>query len=277
MQLLFNESNGVLAVNDADFALSSGMVAGLNFCVGMGSWLDMIQQLRSDLSVRTEGIEPREDIYSSLFTMSRYKELDAEQTAAVLANDLIQKLFSAAGEDVTAILAGLDASRATELTYFEANNAYLMKLDMRSNGEDILVTVAYDVVSVNAAVYIDSDVTDWDETYVAIRDGERGRGVSAFLLTDVYGDEVETYVEISPIGLKAGKTWELTLTESGTDKELDILVRVDGKKYIEVEGECVSAGAEIPEGSSFDDAVSLLGDDLGHAVTVMMEAVGADR
>ena len=274
MYFLISENAGVLSVNDAAFALDAGTVAGLNFCVGMGSWLDLVSGLQSELAGRTEGIDPREDIYSSLFTMSRYKELDPTETASLLENELLQWLFAAACEDLTALEAGMDAAHPSELSFFETEGCYLMKLDMVSGGNDILAIVSYDLSSVSAAVYIDSGVTDWDETCEAIREGETGRGVNAFLLTDIYGDETETYVEVSPNGLKTGKTWELTLTESGDDRTLDIMVKVDGKKYIDIEAALAVTDQALPEGASLDQAAELLGDDLGYAVTVMMGAVG---
>ena len=265
-----SDSGACLSVNGVSVQLKDTTAAALNASLQIDQWSSWIEELQARLDMNTAGIELRNDVYSSLFTQSRYVVSDKTGTVALLENELVRWLFSIAGEDLTTLEANLPEAECSELSYFQNDINYLMQLDMTVDGEDYLIRVMHDAVGFTASLYIDTSVTDWDAAISAIEDGVSGHGVVSFLLAD----EEETYFEITSLNGESEQTWEITKPVSANDEaDMDYLLRRNGKKYLDVEILFVPVNAVDVSGMTLESASLLMDTDLADAVKTVLETV----
>ena len=218
---------------------------------------DLSDELKNKASLATEGIKPESNIYSSLFTESQFRKLSSA--------DLADILSCRAFREVMGGIADPDQISAAEdfegnITFFHADDKYLIILDFTFGGYDYLVNAEYDGFSVSVSAYTDTGVTDWDDTKASIIDGksDSGRGINVFSM--LFGDKIETenYLEIAKYTGQSNTRLELSHDQSASDPEecdLEIVVVRNEEKCMKIQTTLEAAEADLSDAVSWESAV----------------------
>ena len=211
----------------------------------------MSDEMEEKASFSTAEVKPESNIYSSLFTESKFRKLSAAELTEILSCRAFRIIVSE--------IADLDQLTAADdlegnITFFQAEGKYLMILDFTSGGNDYLVRAEDDSFSVSISAFTDTGVTDWDDAKENILQGksESGRGINVFAM--IFDDkvEIENYLEIAKYSGQDSTRLELSHDQSTDEPEecdLEVVAVRGEEKLMKIKTTLETAEAD------FDGAV----------------------
>lgn len=214
-------------------------------------------EIKEKASFTTAEIKPESNIYSSLFTESRFRKLSSDDLSDILSCRALREVVSGiADPDQFTDADGFEGN----ITFFQAEDKYLMLLDFTSAGYDYLVSAEYDGFSVSVSAYTDTGVTDWDDTRQSIIDGESGNGSGISVFSMLFGDktEIENYLEIAKYTGQSNTRLELSYDRSMSDPEecdLEIVVVRNDEKCMKIQTTLEVAETDLNDAVPWESAV----------------------
>ena len=214
-------------------------------------------EIKDKASFATAEIKPESNIYSSLFTESRFRKLSPDELSEILSCRALREVVSGIADPEQFTAAdGFEGN----ITFFQAEEKYLMRLDFTSGGNDYLVSAEYDGFSVSVSIYTDTGVTDWDDTRQSIIDGESGNGSGISIFSMLFGDktEIENYLEIAKYTGQSNTRLELSYDQSMSDPEecdLEFVVVRNEEKCMKIQATLETAETDLSDAVPWESAV----------------------
>lgn len=245
LRLVAQQGRTLLMVSDTEaVVLLKDYVALLNQVSNLEkASLDYQVSARNAMGALVEAAPENSDIYNSMFTTSRFLELDGEAVGAMLALPEISALLPmtgyAASDWVTAAQAS--GSSHAEITVYQANSAVYCVLDITVEGMPCAyISYMQDAYGLTLLSAVDTQpVTDWDETLLKIDRGQSDTGRRADAFVIYFDDDLgrETYLEYAVTSMGKTQSCEVSFEggEVGELSGLNVVIRRDGTQLIQLD------------------------------------------
>ncbi|MCR5565458.1 MAG: hypothetical protein K6F61_01295 [Clostridiales bacterium] len=232
-------------------------------------------ELLDKASLSTSDVKAESNIYSSLFTESKYRKFSSsEDTIDILSSRALREVISGI-TDWDQFTASITDSFEGDITFFQVEEKYLIMLDFSTGGYDYLVKAGYDGFSFSVTAYADVNVTDWDDTADKILAGESetGRGINAF--TMIYDDktENENYLEIDRYAGGESSRLELSDHQTSDSRDLEIVAVYNEKKALKLETEIEASETDLSDAVSPESAMNSLDPAVGQSLIKCIQVI----
>ena len=246
--LIIGTEKAALSVDDCRIDLGESSLSVLGILMNLSREMPVLSdELKDKAGVSTTDIQPENNVYSSLFTESKYRRLSSEEMADILSCRAFRETVNGIA-DVESVTSAADYEGS--ITFFQAEEKYLIMLDFTAGGNDYLVTAENDGFSFSVSVFTDTNVTDWDDTRENILAGssENGRGIKAFSMIFDEKTESENYLEIARYAEQNSSRLELSYYQSADDtesSEIEIVAVRNEKKALKLTATLEAVEADL--------------------------------
>ena len=280
ISLIAGNEKTAIAVDDCVIDLGEDSHSVMGILMNLPEEMPVLsKELEDKASFSTADVKAESNIYSSLFTESKFHKLTAAEMVDILSGRAFREIMSwiADWDGFTESTEAADDYEGS-ITFFQVEEKYLMVLDFTACGVDYLVSAEYDGFSFTVSAYADTGVTDWDDAKEAIAAGnsENGRGIKVFAMIFEDKTDSENYVEIARYTGKDNNRLEMSCYQSTDDnesKDIEITAVRNDKKCIKVKGTVEAAEEDLSSAISPETAAGSMDASTYEAVIKCLQVI----